>query len=148
MSDVVWVTDLYDRTFNKILYWAKSYDKGKVCATRQFMTKPGEMGPGVEVINMPTAKAVDIAWKEDEMNCMVSVLEVKRPKWPVTWGLSKDAKNWKKGKLIAGGARVINMALFPEALEEVLKVFLEVKNGKGKETESIKDFDFDKILSK
>ena len=136
MKEVIWISDLGDRVYNKVVWWMQNYDKGKVCATRKFMTKPGERGPGVEVIDMPTAKAVEIPWKLEELTYFTELLEYKLPKYPVTWGFRSDLPNWKNGKLLAGGARVITMAIYPEALEAIFKAISEVKHGKGKETKT------------
>jgi hypothetical protein len=147
----LWINGVGDRTLSKVIYWMNNYDKGKVCATRQYMTKPGQTGAEVKVINMPTAKAVKVPWQLDELNYLASVLEQARPNWPVTSGFKKDVPRWRNGQLVPTGTgqRLLEMAIYPQELLEIYATLLEVKNGKKAEgSQSIDDVDFESILNK
>lgn len=144
----MWISGIGDRTLSKVVFWMKNYDRGRVCATKKFLTKPGEMGPGVQTIDMPTAKAVKVPWKMDELEFLIETLDYKRPDWPVAHGLRKDLPRWRNGKLQPGGDRVIEMAVYPEALIEMYTILMELKYGKAEATVPVSEVDFDAILSK
>lgn len=143
MKDILWVDGLCDKILEKVVYWIQNYNKGTVCATKKFMNPPS--ASGVQIVDKPTATAVDVPWTQNELAYLVQVLEAKKADWPITKGLRKDLPKWKNGKLKVGGERVLTMAMFPESLLTIYELLMEMKGAQNQKGIP-QDFDLSSVL--
>lgn len=137
MSDNLWVNGVCDNILLTLRNWAVVYEKGRVSATGRYMTKPGEMGPQPKEIDVPTRRAVKVAWREHELKKLTDVLDTKIPHTHESYSLVRDLKTnlprWKNGQLIPGGARIIEMDWYFAHVMQVYRLFEAMKYGKAEE---------------
>jgi hypothetical protein len=146
MDKTVWVQGLCDRIFMKIVWWMKYYHQGKPAAVvgRNPTLQALAAGEG-KTTTVVTARAVNVAWRKEELEYLIAILKDRRPSGPFAdLGplMEKDLPRWINGKPCVGNQRLITMAMRPADLEEIYLVMLELKLGKVKETKSIADVSF------
>jgi len=134
MSSPLWQHGICDNILYTLQVWVHNYDKGKVSATGKYLTKPGERGPNMQQIDVPTRRALKMPWREVELKYFVEVLEKEIPKSHETYALVRDLKanlpRWRNGKLQAGGARIIEIDWYLAHVIQVYRLFEGLKTGK------------------
>ena len=141
MSDKLWVNGVCDNIYITLMYWIRQYDKGRVSATGRYMTKPGEDGPTPHEIDVPTRRSVQLPWRKVDIETFIDVLDKKIPHDHETYSLVRDLRTnlprWKNGRLLPGGARLIEMDWYFNHVVQVFRLFEAMKY--GKETEGTTD---------
>jgi hypothetical protein len=134
VSDKLWVTGTCDNIVQILLIWIGDYPKGRPSATRKYRTKPGEMGAAPQDVDVVSRRAVELPWKEYELEYFYKVLEAKIPKDHETYSLVRDLKTnlprWKNGRLVQGGAHLIEMDWYLDNVIQVFRLFEAMKLGK------------------
>ena len=137
--DPLWVNGTCDRIMEVLKDWASRYRKGRVSATCKYVTKPGEMGPEPKEIDVPSRRAVDVAWLQGDLDYLTKILEAKVPDWPVTTDMRANFPKWRNGRLVPGGARVVVMDLYLQNLVEIYQLLEAMRDGKTQEAEGTTD---------
>ena len=109
MKDPLWVSGTCDRIKAVLKFWYSTYDAGKVSATRQRLTKPGELGPQPILVDDVTRRSCKIPWNYYDLEYLVKILEARcsnDPKDKFSTFLSQIAVDlrinlpkWKNGDL-------------------------------------------------
>lgn len=143
----LWIHGTCDRIMVTLQKWIMKYHDGKISATGRYMTKPGEMGPEIKEIDRPTRYATEVAWRQDDLDYLIKILEKMVPEWPVTRDLRSSFPRWKNGKLLPGGMRIITMDMYFSNLVEIYQLLEAIRDGKVKETKSdLAAIDLSKIV--
>lgn len=141
-SDPLWLKGtliapgICDRILVTIKQWILIYDKGEVSAIR----KQNQMrGKEMKVVDVVTRRACKVAWLQEDLSYLVKILEAKAPDWPVTKDFRMNFPKWRNGKLIAGGARVLEMDVYFQNVCEILAILEALRDGKFEQREKQQD---------
>lgn len=131
MPNKLWVHGVCDNILEVLQYWISNYEKGKITATRRYLTKPGELGPAPQEIDKPTRKSLELPWREVDLKKFVEVLDEVIPHNHETYALVRDLKHnlhkWKNGKILPGGARKIEIDWYFKHVVQVYRIFEALK---------------------
>lgn len=131
--DPLWQHGTCDRLLVTLQKWIMQYHDGKISATGRYLTKPGEMGPQPQEIDVPTRRACDVLWSQSDLDYLIKILEAKVPNWPVTKDLRTGFPRWKNGRIAQGGSRFITMDVYFSNLVEIYQLLEALRDGKTKE---------------
>lgn len=153
MSDPMWINGTCDRIMSTLEYWIRNYDKGTISAEGEYLTKPGQDGPAPHLITVPTRRACKIAWKQDDLDYFIKILEAKLPKNDPTYALARDMRanfpKWRYGIICPGGARMIVLDWYLDHIAQIYRLLGDMKSGKTKEArEDLSSFDLSKVFEK
>jgi hypothetical protein len=131
MSEPLWYTPVCDHALAKLVRVYLTYERGAIYSTREFVTKDGRK------VDRPTRFANSIAFKPNEVDHIVRILQTIAPENPLL-GLWKDVQaGIKRGRPVLGGEYVVTLAWYQQDVIESIQLLLKAKTGKA---QSIDDF--------
>ena len=124
MEMPLWYTGVCDSMAAKVLSWYRNWHLAPVYATREKMQTDGT------IVQVPTMRAVPVAWTRAELEHLVRILKALRPDWAITSDLAGLLQNFDTAKLLPNKQRLISMRSYIEDPKEILDVLVEAKKGK------------------
>lgn len=153
MNDPMWINGTCDRIMNVLQYWIRHYEDGRVSATGRYLTRPGEMGTATPTeIEVPTRKACKLPWMQSDLDYFIKILEAKIPKGHASYAIARDLRTnfprWINGRLMPGGARLIEIDIYFDNLVQIYRLFEAMKTGKADQAiQDLKSVDLEKIAN-
>jgi hypothetical protein len=109
----------------KVAGWLQIWPAGKVAATRQYLNHQG----GVD--DIPTQRAVTIAWHPREFEYLVKIIREVKPDWDFGIALERfGQRGVLGGRLVTKGQRLCEMVAYLVDVKDLFETLKAVREGR------------------
>lgn len=125
MPGPLWFVPISDIILSKVAVWYRDYEKGKVYATRDFLTEGGKF------MKKPTIYEANVNFTKKEIEHFVDLVQSVIPKSPVTKRLIeiKTSVMNSKGILKPNTGYQIPFRFYKQDVQEILEALMAAKAG-------------------
>lgn len=126
MPDPVWIKGSYDRLLLTLGEWYRRYDEGKVVTYRKIFNGTEEF-VGIQA----TERALQVPFSDEQFRILVEVMSILYPNSTEARYFDEFYKRtFYKCKKIKGSIRLVTMSLPKIVVENLVRIFLDFRDGK------------------